>query len=137
MKEMTKFSDIGLKMLLYGAVAAVSTIAVAMLCSLLILKEVLPNDKYALYTAIISALSVGIACLAAFGRKGKGTLPLGIGIASVYYAIVLLAKTVFFTGAAVGLLPRGLIVYLTAITFALLRSGVVKRRGGHRYSGKR
>lgn len=132
-----KLSGVGAKMLLYGLVAGVVTILVSMLFSFLILRGAIPEGRDDLYTGIISALSVGLVCLPACSKETSGILPICLGIASVYYVLVLLAKTVLFPGAAVGVLSRGIVVYLTVIVFALLRTRGRRGRAVRGHFGKK
>lgn len=137
MKLSMKLSGVGTKILLCGLAAGVVTILAAMLFSFLILRGVIPEGQNGLYTGIISGLSVGLACIFACGKQTSATLPLCLGIASVYYVLVLLAKTVLFPGEAVGLLSRGLVVYLTATLLALLLTRSRKGRAIHSRFSKR
>ena len=133
MKESFKLSGVGMKILLFGAIAAVLCVLLSLPVSALILRGVLPEDRLELYTAILGAASVGIACIAACAKQESALLPVCLGIASVYYALVLLSKTLLFPGAAAGLSERAMTVYGVALVcaFALLRRK--KGRGARKH----
>ena len=133
MKESFKLSDCAIKILLYGAIAAIVTVLLSLPVSALILRGVLPEGQLELYCGILSAVSVAVACLIACGKQETGLLPVCLGIASVYYALLLLSKTLLFPGAAVGLSVRALTVYGAALLCTLLMLRGKKGRGARKH----
>ncbi|MDO4845323.1 MAG: TIGR04086 family membrane protein [Oscillospiraceae bacterium] len=132
MKATLNLPKSGTAILLFGAGAAITTVLASMLCAALILREILPEDRLKIYSAVICAISVLLACLIAGSRQEKATAAVPMGVAAVYFAIILLAKAFAFPGAADGIPARAGIIAGAAILASLLLNLAQRGRGARR-----
>ena len=137
MRETGKPRNQWIQVLICGAGAAILTVLLSMLCSVLILREILPEERTDVYSAIICAVSVVIACLFGTERKGSQEITTYLVIGSVYFAITLLTKVLAFPGGASGILMRAIVIFGSTILLWIFRQKsnegrVARRRKSYR-----
>lgn len=115
------------KTILCGVLAMVLSVVLCMLCSILIMNEVLGQGSVKALAIIISFLSSFMGCLCSAKSVGEKCIPSAMISASTYLVLALMIKGLFFRGAfgqSVYILPA---VIIAAVVAGLLGARRKKR----------